>query len=63
MIHHGNLIVLPLNNLQGGILREQLRGLGLGVLFVGGLLYGQAAMACTTQAGTRENQKKYSATY
>ncbi len=38
-------------------MREQLRGLGLGVLFVGGLLYGQAAMACTTQAGTRENQK------
>ena len=30
-------------------MRKRLAGLALGVLFVTGLLYGQAAMACTTQ--------------
>ncbi len=30
-------------------MRKRLAGLGLGVLFVSGLLFGQAAMACNTQ--------------
>lgn len=30
-------------------MRKRLVGLGFGVLFISGLLYGQAAMACTTQ--------------
>lgn len=30
-------------------MRKRLAALGLGMLFVAGLLYGQAAMACTTQ--------------
>ena len=30
-------------------MRKRLFGLGLGLLVVGGLLYGQAVLACTTQ--------------
>ena len=30
-------------------MRKGLAGLGFGVFFVAGLLYGQAVMACTTQ--------------
>ena len=30
-------------------MRNRLVGLSLGLLIVGGLLYGQAALACTTQ--------------
>jgi hypothetical protein len=30
-------------------MRNRLPGLGFGVLFIFGLIYGQAAMACTSQ--------------
>jgi hypothetical protein len=35
--------------LLGGRMRKRLAGFGFSLLFVAGLLYGQAAMACTTQ--------------
>jgi len=47
--HPMSLHRINLPSLIGGSMRKRLAGLGLGVLFVTGLIYGQAAMACTSQ--------------
>lgn len=47
--HLVSLFELNLSLLIGGSMRKRLVGLGFGVLFISALLYGQAAMACTTQ--------------
>jgi hypothetical protein len=44
-----SLLGINLSSLIGGFMRKRLAGLGFGLLFVVGLLYGQVAMACTTQ--------------